>query len=154
MPKKTIAVLATLDTKGAEAHFLRKTLKELGSKALVVDHGRLWRAGGARRRVAQGFARGRDAARAARRESTREGGGAGHVGGRDKILTKKIAAGKVHGVIGLGGLQGTAACTRGDARAALRRAEGDGPTVASGDSRRTSASRHHDDVSPSATSSG
>ena len=39
MPKKTIAVLATLDTKGAEAHFLRKQLKELGSKALVVDMG-------------------------------------------------------------------------------------------------------------------
>jgi uncharacterized protein (UPF0261 family) len=39
MARKTIAVLATLDTKGAEAHFLRKQLKELGSKALVIDMG-------------------------------------------------------------------------------------------------------------------
>src|SRR5687768_17332791 len=35
----TIAVLATLDTKGEEARFLREQLAELGSKALLVDLG-------------------------------------------------------------------------------------------------------------------
>ena len=36
---KVIAVLATLDTKGQEAEFLRQQLKALGSRALVVDMG-------------------------------------------------------------------------------------------------------------------
>src|SRR5690606_14965753 len=34
-----IAVLATLDTKGAEAQFLRERIEALGSKALLVDIG-------------------------------------------------------------------------------------------------------------------
>ena len=38
MPK-VIAVLATLDTKGQEAEFLRQQLKALGSRALVIDMG-------------------------------------------------------------------------------------------------------------------
>ena len=35
----TIAVLATLDTKGHEAQYLREQLGRLGSAALVVDIG-------------------------------------------------------------------------------------------------------------------
>ena len=34
---KSIAVLATLDTKGAEAQFIREQLTALGSKAVVFD---------------------------------------------------------------------------------------------------------------------
>ena len=36
---KTIAVLATLDTKGDEASFLKEQLAQLGSDALLVDMG-------------------------------------------------------------------------------------------------------------------
>ncbi|SVE54084.1 uncharacterized protein METZ01_LOCUS506938, partial [marine metagenome] len=36
---KVIAVLATLDTKGQEASFLREQLEKLGSSALVIDIG-------------------------------------------------------------------------------------------------------------------
>jgi uncharacterized protein (UPF0261 family) len=112
MPKKTIAVLATLDTKGAEAHFLRKQLKELGSKALVVDMGVLGepaaRADVSRKEVAR--AGGTPLAQLAA-NPTREAAAPVMSAGATKILLKKIAAGKVHGVIGLGGLQGTAACT-------------------------------------------
>ena len=39
MSKKVIAVLATLDTKGQEAEFLREQLDALGSRALLVDIG-------------------------------------------------------------------------------------------------------------------
>ena len=39
MPTKVIAVLATLDTKGVEAEFLREQLEALGSRALLVDIG-------------------------------------------------------------------------------------------------------------------
>ncbi|MEM7466324.1 MAG: Tm-1-like ATP-binding domain-containing protein [Pseudomonadota bacterium] len=46
MSARTIAVLATLDTKGDEADFLRAELAALGSEALVVDMGVVGEPGG------------------------------------------------------------------------------------------------------------
>jgi uncharacterized protein (UPF0261 family) len=37
--KKTIAVLATLDTKGPEGQYLREQIEEFGEKALLIDTG-------------------------------------------------------------------------------------------------------------------
>jgi uncharacterized protein (UPF0261 family) len=112
MAKKTIAILATLDTKGAEAHFLRKQLKELGSRALVVDMGVLGepasKADVKRKEVAR--AGGTPLAELVK-SPTREAASPVMVAGATKLLLKKLKAGKIHGVIGLGGLQGTAACT-------------------------------------------
>jgi uncharacterized protein (UPF0261 family) len=112
MPKKTIAVLATLDTKGAEAQFLREQLQELGSRALVVDMGVLGkpaaRADVKREEVAR--AGGTPLAKLAE-NPTREAAAPVMTAGVKKILLKRLKAGMVHGVIGLGGLQGTAACT-------------------------------------------
>ena len=39
MSQKTIAVLATLDTKGKEAQFLREQIEKAGDKAVVIDTG-------------------------------------------------------------------------------------------------------------------
>ena len=39
MSEKTIVVLATLDTKGHEAQYLREQIEKLGDRALVVDTG-------------------------------------------------------------------------------------------------------------------
>ena len=39
MPDKTIVVLATLDTKGPEAIYLRDQINRLGDRALLVDTG-------------------------------------------------------------------------------------------------------------------
>ena len=39
MSKKTIVVLATLDTKGHEADYLRQQIEQIGHKALVMDTG-------------------------------------------------------------------------------------------------------------------
>ena len=39
MSGKTIVVLATLDTKGAEAHYLRQQIEKAGDKAWVIDVG-------------------------------------------------------------------------------------------------------------------
>ena len=39
MSGKSIVVLATLDTKGHEAQFLREQIEKSGDKALVVDTG-------------------------------------------------------------------------------------------------------------------
>ena len=42
---RVIAVLATLDTKGAEAAFLREQIEALGGQALLIDMGVLGRPG-------------------------------------------------------------------------------------------------------------
>src|SRR5262245_43743846 len=39
MSGKTIAVLATLDTKGKEAQFVREQIESFGDRALVIDTG-------------------------------------------------------------------------------------------------------------------
>ena len=39
MIHKTIAVLATLDTKGREAEYVRKQIEAFGQNAIVVDTG-------------------------------------------------------------------------------------------------------------------
>jgi uncharacterized protein (UPF0261 family) len=110
--RKVIAVLATLDTKGDEAEFLRQQLKALGSGALVVDMGVLnkpaARADITRGQVARA---GGTPLGALRMSPTREAAQPVMAAGATKLLLARIAAGTVHGVLGLGGLQGTAACT-------------------------------------------
>ena len=112
MAKKKIAILATLDTKGAEAQFLKQQLKKLGSKALIVDLGVLGApqcdADVPRKEVAKA---GRTPLAKLAESPTREAAAPVMTAGATAILLKKVAASKVHGVIGLGGLQGTAACT-------------------------------------------
>lgn len=112
MAKKKIAILATLDTKGAEAQFLKAQLKQLGSKAWIVDLGVLGTPQGdadvTRKEVAK--AGGTPLAELAK-SPTREAAAPVMIAGATALLARKVAAGKVHGVIGLGGLQGTAACT-------------------------------------------
>jgi uncharacterized protein (UPF0261 family) len=109
---KTIAVLATLDTKGQEAEFLREQLGALGSRALVVDMGVLnkpaAKADITRAQVAR--AGGTILAELAR-GGTREAAQPVMAAGATKLLLDALKKGKVHGVIGLGGLQGTATCT-------------------------------------------
>ena len=63
MPRRTIAILATLDTKGAEVAYIRDSSRRVGIGALVVDTGLIGEpatrrrhfqraSGGGRRRVA------------------------------------------------------------------------------------------------------
>lgn len=111
MAKRKIAILATLDTKGAEAQFLKAQLKKLGSKALIVDLGVLGlpqcEADLTREAIAKA---GGTPLAELQKSPTREAAAPVMTAGATKVLLRKLAAGKVHGVIGLGGLQGTAAC--------------------------------------------
>ncbi len=111
--KTTVAVLATLDTKGHEAEYLREQLAHLGSDALVIDIGVLGtpqcRAELTRETVAQA---GGKPLTAVQQDGTREAATPVMAAGAGKLLAERIAAGTVHAVIGLGGLQGTALCTR------------------------------------------
>jgi len=111
--QKTIAVLATLDTKGREAQYLREQIEKLGDKALLIDTG----------------VRGTPAAQADHtREQVAEAGGVPLA----KILenpTREVAApimaegatrivrdlaehGAIQGVVSLGGTQGTTLSTK------------------------------------------
>ena len=113
MPEpKTIAVLATLDTKGEEAQFLREQLERLGSRALVVDMGVVGepaaRPDVTREEVA---AAGGTPLAELLKDPTREASAPVMVVGATLLLQARLEAGELHGLLGLGGFQGTSACT-------------------------------------------
>jgi len=109
---KAIAVLATLDTKAEEAQFLREQLARLGSRAVVVDMGVIGSPG-----TMADVSR-EDVARAGGGElsqllenPTREAAAPVMTAGAIAVLEKMLRSGELHGILGLGGFQGTAACT-------------------------------------------
>ena len=108
---KTIAVLATLDTKGDEATYLREQLEALGSRALVVDMGVVGEptttADVTREELAE---LGGTPLATLLEDPTREAAAPVMIAGATRLLMKKIEIGEVHGVLGLGGFQGTGAC--------------------------------------------
>jgi uncharacterized protein (UPF0261 family) len=112
MSDKTIVVLATLDTKGVEAQYVREQIEKLGAKALVVDVGVV----------------GRPATKAdVTREEVAEAGGTPlskllehpdrevaapiMAAGATRIVSRLAEAGKVHGIVSMGGTQGTTLAT-------------------------------------------
>ena len=118
MPR-VIAVLATLDTKGQQAQYVKEQLEALGSGALVVDLGVTGtpspRGDVTRDEVA--LAGGTPLGELLQGPS-REAAQPVMARGALRILQDRVKAGALHGVIGLGGLQGTAV-HRGDAGAPL-----------------------------------
>ena len=110
--KKTIAVLATLDTKGPEAAYLRERIEAHGARALLVDIGVIGEPGTApdvtRAEVAE--AGGTPLAELLVK-STRQVASPVMIAGATRVLQDRLAAGEIHGVLGLGGTQGTSNCT-------------------------------------------
>jgi uncharacterized protein (UPF0261 family) len=111
MKKPTVAILATLDTKGHEAQFLREQIHQLGGDALVVDMGVLGRPTTAadltREQVASA---GGTSLGELTKQPSRDRAQPVMVAGAAALLRQRLDAGAVHAVLGLGGLQGTAAC--------------------------------------------
>lgn len=107
---KTIAVLATLDTKGDEARYLKEQLEALGSRALIVDMGVVGApdspADVTRETVAE---LGGTPLAELLKDPTREAAAPVMIAGATRLLQDKLAAGEVHGVLGMGGFQGTGA---------------------------------------------
>ena len=112
MADKKIVVLATLDTKGKEAQYIREQVEKLHAQALVVDVGVI----------------GTPAARAdITREQVAEAGGiplpdllkhpdrevAAPVmaKGATKLICQLVQEGQVHGIVAMGGTQGTTLAT-------------------------------------------
>jgi uncharacterized protein (UPF0261 family) len=113
MSAKTIVILATLDTKGVEAQYLREQIEQLGDKALVVDTGVVGtpatRADVTREEVAQ--AGGIPLAKILENPN-REVAAPVMADGATKIVTQLAAEGKIHGIVSMGGTQGTTLSTK------------------------------------------
>lgn len=104
----TIAVLATLDTKGREAQFIRETIEKLGSHALLIDIGLVGDVGAkpdvSRKSVVEA---GGGSLSELLRSPTRQAASPIIISGAARILETKRAAGEIDAVLALGGTQGT-----------------------------------------------
>jgi uncharacterized protein (UPF0261 family) len=113
MSNKTIVVLATLDTKGHEARYLREQIEEFDDKALIIDTGVTGtpaiKADITREEVAE--AGGTSLAKLLE-QPDREVAAPIMADGATKIVTELAAKGKVHGIVAMGGTQGTTLSTK------------------------------------------
>jgi uncharacterized protein (UPF0261 family) len=119
MREKNIAVISTLDTKGPEAAFVKSRIEAAGYGVVLLDTGILDRRDpsiplpdiSADEIAREG---GEDRAKLAARSSekeTRNRGIRAMSKGSATILKQLYDAGRIRGVIGLGGAQGTEICT-------------------------------------------
>ena len=113
MSGRTIVVLATLDTKGKEADYLRMQIEKMGDKAFIIDVGVVGKPATSpditREEVAR--AGGMPLAKILENPS-REVAAPIMAEGAEKIVTKLAAEDKVHGIVAMGGTQGTTLATK------------------------------------------
>ena len=108
MKNKTIAILATLDTKAPEAGFMKAEIESLGGSALLLDIGVVGDVG-----VAADFSRAQIAEKGGipleqlLENPTREQSQPVMVKGAILILRELLEAGKIDGALAVGGTQGT-----------------------------------------------
>ena len=113
MSGKTIAVLATLDTKGRETEYLRDRIAGFGDQALVIDTGVTGtpaaRPDITREQVAEA---GGMSLKKILADPTREVAAPVMAAGATAIVTRLAAEGRIHGILSIGGTQGTTLSTR------------------------------------------
>lgn len=113
MSDKTIVVLATLDTKGPEAQYLRERIEVFGDKALVVDTGVTGTPTATADITREAVAEAGGMPLSTILESpTREVAAPVMAEGATRIVAQLAADGKVHGIVAMGGTQGTTLSTR------------------------------------------
>ena len=112
MRARIVAVLATLDTKGIEAAYLRTLIEARGLRALVIDTG-LMGEPATRPDVssAQVAAAGGSALEALRQRADREESGPVMARGAIKIVRDLVESGEIDAILALGGTQGTTLST-------------------------------------------
>lgn len=113
MSGKTIAVLATLDTKGRETEYLRDRIAGFGDQALVIDTGVTGtpaaRPDITREQVAEA---GGMSLKKILADPTREVAAPVMAAGATAIVTRLAAEGRIHGILSIGGTQGTTLSTK------------------------------------------
>jgi uncharacterized protein (UPF0261 family) len=109
---KTIALLATLDTKGVEIAFMRERIIERGHRALVIDSGLMGEAATtADTSNAQVAEAGGSSLETLRRHADREESGPVMAAGATKLVREYVARGEIQALVALGGTQGTTLST-------------------------------------------
>jgi len=112
MSGKRIVVLATLDTKGIEANYLREKIEQMGHTAVVVDSGVIGTpatsADVTREQVAEA---GGTALSELLKKPDREVAAPVMAAGSAKIIGEMVDKGEVHGIVSMGGTQGTTLST-------------------------------------------
>ena len=108
---KTIAILATLDTKSAEAGLMREEIETLGGKALIIDIGVVGE-GSIEADITRSevIAKGGGSLDELLVSPSREVCGPFVTEGAKKTLIELIGKDAIHGVVTLGGTQGTSTC--------------------------------------------
>jgi uncharacterized protein (UPF0261 family) len=117
--QKTVAVIATLDTKGPEVAFLKSRIRSQGCQALIMDTGVFGRRDPeapaadipAAEIAAAGGADLQDLVSRSTEKGVRDRAIQAMANGAALILKKLCEEGRVHGAVGLGGAQGTEICT-------------------------------------------
>src|SRR5258707_1514698 len=105
--KPTIAVLATLNTKGREARFVAEVLARAGTTAWIVDLSLKSHSIDGANVTGAGVAAAAGASWQALSEHSRQDAAAVMAEGGKKILLDRFINGEISGVIGLGGANGT-----------------------------------------------
>ncbi len=110
---RTVVVLATLDTKGEEADYVRGQIESLGGTVKLLDIGVVGQSPitpkVSRKEV---DAAGGIELSVLLEEPTREAAAPIMVSGATKILLELIRTDRAHAVLGIGGTQGTSSCTQ------------------------------------------
>jgi uncharacterized protein (UPF0261 family) len=105
---KRVAILATLDTKGAEVGYLRDEIRRIGGEVLVIDFGVVGEAAEptdiSAAAVAEAGGRSLDEIR---KNPNRADASAVMVRGATELIRAKLDRGEIHSLISLGGTQGT-----------------------------------------------
>ena len=113
MDGKTIVVLATLDTKGREAEYLCEQIRKAGCRPLLLDTGVIGvpaaRADISRAEVA---GTGGVPLAAILENPVRETAAPVMAAGATRIVSRLVADGQAHGIVSMGGTQGTTLSTK------------------------------------------
>ena len=113
MAGKTIIALATLDTKGREIQYLREQIEKLGDRPVVVDVGVVGSPSAKPDITREEVARAGNTTLGALLENpTREVAAPTMAAGATRIVVDMVSQRKAHGIVGLGGTQGTTLCTK------------------------------------------
>jgi uncharacterized protein (UPF0261 family) len=112
MSGNTIVILATLDTKGIETQYVREQIEKLGESVLVIDVGVVGepatRADITRQEVAEA---GGTSLATLLIDPDREVAAPIMADGATKIVSQLADEGKIHGIVSMGGTQGTTLAT-------------------------------------------
>ncbi len=112
MERATVVILATLDTKGPEAEYLRAQVEARGDRAVVIDTGLIGepraRADVTRSEVA---AAGGRSLTALQEHPTREEAAPVMTRGASRLVRALVDEGKAHAILSVGGTQGTTLST-------------------------------------------